>query len=656
VFIQISPKRALSPNILSAMKKILLYSAGLALLPSVIWAQPFDISTFDTAALGPWSELARTTLMVPKVPNGSVNLDGAASAQEYGGFQAVTVTPGSPDGTVGNAWILDFPGDRAWDGPDDSSFTYWLAHDDNHFYVGVHAKDDVVTSDDPNASFWKDDSIEIVVDALSDRFDNNTDNSKDPVGGHSYVNFEGRFSAWDETANAKAGESWASAVDWTYGATGDVFGSGKAVAGGWQMEVRFKKRLFEDATAGNKLSNGYRMGFNIGLDDDDKKGKGPSGDMSRSEDLEIQYFWANRQRYQGYTAEYLAGLSAEDRAAQVWRTDPEHPLIIDGNGRLSHGGTGEIIFGYDENRKSTGKILFVVSSATSPINADAGMIALLRAKGYTVTPFTSGGAPDDLRAAAVGQDVVLISESIGSATVLEPIGDPVVQKFILRDTDIPVISYESFMWDNAEWVLHPDDFSNEFSFFGNTGRTEDTQPVEIKDQRDSLHIRNAAHPIAGGLTGKVKVYNVGYSLNYGRVPADADVVASVEADGSFPTIFVYEKGDKLVDGTTVPNKRIGLYLGQVAALAANWNPELGFLTEEGKALLFNTLNYSIGATTAAPVLSVGRDGQNVVITYSGGVLQSTGALAGGTWSNEAGASPLRFAPTGAPKFYRVRAN
>ena len=78
----------------------------------------------------------------------------------------------------------------------------------------------------------------------------------------------------------------------------------------------------------------------------------------------------------------------------------------------------------------------------------------------------------------------------------------------------------------------------------------------IQDARDSLYIRNAAHPIAGGLTGKVKVYDPPYSLNFGLPSADADVVASVEEDGSYPTIFVYEKGDKLVDDSLAPNPRV----------------------------------------------------------------------------------------------------
>ena len=86
----------------------------LVLASRLTLAQPFDILTFDTTSTGPWSEVGRTTLMVPKVPNGSVVLDGAASTQEYGGFDAITVEPGV------NAWILDFPDDRTWEGTNDS--------------------------------------------------------------------------------------------------------------------------------------------------------------------------------------------------------------------------------------------------------------------------------------------------------------------------------------------------------------------------------------------------------------------------------------------------------------------------------------------------------------------------------------------------------
>ena len=630
------------------MKRFYLASLVCALLLSAqtTRAQPFDISTFDTTAKGSWSETGKTTLAVPKVPNGSVKLDAAASDLEYGGFKAVTVTPGV------NAWILDFPADRAWDNAADSSFTFWLAHDDDYFYVGVHAKDDVVNSDDPNAAFWKDDAIEIVVDALADRLDNNTDTSKDPIGGHNYVNFQGRFSAWDEAGAKIGGTTWATGVDWKYGEAGDVFGFGKAVAGGWQMEVRFKKRMFEDAKAGNKLRNGYRMGFNIGLDDDDKKGPGVSGNKSRSQDLEIQYFWANRERRKGLTADVIAALTPAEKAA---KRGPDSylstfDLAIDSAGRLAHGGTGEIIFGFDA--RSQGKILFITSNADLPINADPALIALLQAKGYTVTPLTPPGTADELRAATKGQDLVIISETIGSTTVVDPPGQG-TGIFSLKATDIPIISFEPYMWDNADWVKRTDDGSNDFTIWGNSGRTE-ADVVGLLDAGDSLQIMKAGHRLAAGLTGKVKVFDALYSLNYGLPSADADVIASITADGKFPTIFAYEKGDKLVDGSVAPNLRIGMFIGQAANPNANTPTAYEDLSEAGRSLLLASVEYAL-PRKAVPTLSLARTGADVVVTFGGGTLQSADAVTG-PWKDEAGASPLKIQPAAGAKFYRVKGN
>ena len=630
------------------MKKSLFCCLLVALLssPPPIQAQGLDLATLDTTAKGPWSDPAKTTLAVPKVPNGSVKLDGAASALEYGGFKAVTVTPGV------NAWILDFPADRAWKDAADSSFTYWLAHDDDNFYVGVHAKDDVVTSDDPNAAFWKDDAIEIVVDALADRLDNNTDNSKDSVGGHCYVNFEGRFSAWDEAGGKIGSTSWATGVDWKYGETGDVFGMGKAVAGGWQMEVRFKKRMFESPTAGNKLKNGYRMGFNIGMDDDDKQGIGTSGDKSRSQDLEIQYFWANRERRKGLTADLIANLTPAEKAAKRGPDSYLTPLElgIDSTGRLSHGGTGEIIFGYDT--PSQGKILFLTSNGDAPINADPALIALLQAKGYTVTPLTPPATADELRAATKGQDLVILSETLGSTSILDPVGGATAT-FSLKATDVPVISFEPYMWDNADWVKRTEDGANDWVNWGNSGRTE-VEGLGLLEAGDSLHIRKPTHPLAAGLSGKVKVYDVLYSLNFGLPSADADVIASINADGTFPTIFVYEKGDKLADGSVAPNKRIGTFLGQNANPSANTPLAYEDLSEAGRALFLAAVDYAL-PSKAAPTLALARSGSDILVTYGGGTLQSADGVTG-PWKDEAGASPLKVSPAVSAKFFRVKSN
>jgi hypothetical protein len=169
---------------------------GAVLLSGTAVGQVYDIFEFDETAEGPWSDIGNTTLVVPRVPDGSIVLDGTPSSAEYGMFQGVTLSPGAPDGTQGNAWILNFAQNKGWDGLDDSSFTFRLAHDTDFLYVGVDAKDDAVLSNDPNPSFWKDDAIEIIVDANNDRVNVNTDVQTDPLnayGGHNYVNFEGRF-------------------------------------------------------------------------------------------------------------------------------------------------------------------------------------------------------------------------------------------------------------------------------------------------------------------------------------------------------------------------------------------------------------------------------------------------------------------------------
>ncbi len=648
-------------------------------LPTLAQTQEYDITTDDPTAAGVWSDPDQTFLMVPKVANGSITADGAVTSAEYGGFTGVNVTPGNPDGTKGSAWILNFAVPLSWDGKADNSFTYYLAHDDNYFYVGVDTHDDVVNSDDSNGSFWKDDAIEIVVDALNDRFDNNTDNSNDPIGGHCYVNYLGKFSGWDDVAGTKnTSKTWASAVDWTYGQTGEIFGLGKKITGGWQMEVRFKKNLFESPTAGNKLSNGYVMGFNIGMDDDDGK-----IEPAETGTLSVQYFWANRARYKGVDAAYLETLTPEEKNRQVWRvpataeppgTLEDHPLGIDGAGRLSHAGTGEIIFGYDESKKSSGKILFVMGNALAPGLGDAGLIALLRAKGYTLTLHTANAAdPDGQRAAAVGHDLVYISQSLGSGTVVEKVTEdaPFANGLILRDVDIPIISAEAFMFDNAQWSAHPGDNNNVFSFFGATGRggaERDTQLDVLEAGYDSLFVKLPNHPIAKGITlgakGVAKVFKTHYVLNYGNPGSDADVVATVLSENKdpggdtslYPTLFVYEKGDRLIDGSVCPNKRIGFFLGQIAAGIANWHPETKDLTEDGKKLIFNTIDYAIGKTAAVPpTLSIARSGAGVTITYVGGALQSS-ATVNGTYADVSGASPLSVPSADGNRFYRVKGN
>src|SRR5437016_7370300 len=130
----------------------------------------------------------------------------------------------------------------------------------------------------------------------------------------------------------------------------------------------------------------------------------------------------------------------------------------------------------------------------------------------------------------------------------------------------PVATRNGLTPPHANRRAHPARIFNEKSP-GNPGRT---------------YIKNSTHPITQGFSGKVKVYVEPYSLNYGIVSADADVLATIQEDGSFPTLFVYEKGDHLADGSVAPNKRIGLFLGQIASPNANTDPVFANLTADGK--------------------------------------------------------------------------
>ena len=58
-------------------------------LPCLTRAQELgqqSIDDFDHAALGPWADIERTTLAVPKVDNDSIVINGEPTSEKYGGF------------------------------------------------------------------------------------------------------------------------------------------------------------------------------------------------------------------------------------------------------------------------------------------------------------------------------------------------------------------------------------------------------------------------------------------------------------------------------------------------------------------------------------------------------------------------------------------
>ena len=122
------------------------------------------------------------------------------------------------------------------------------------------------------------------------------------------------------------------------------------------------------------------------------------------------------------------------------------------------------------------------------------------ANGYQAIPFHSSGyaaQPDDSRAAAAGKAMVFISETIGSTSVTDPAGQA-TGPFALHDTDIPIISFEAFMFDNAGWVTLSPDWAtggaNDFIGWGNTARAEVYDLGTDPGPQDSLYIRKPLIP------------------------------------------------------------------------------------------------------------------------------------------------------------------
>ena len=174
-----------------------------------------------------------------------------------------------------------------------------------------------------------------------------------------------------------------------------------------------------------------------------------------------------------------------------------------------------------------------------------------------------------------------------------------------------------------------------------------------EEGRTSIFIQDTDHPVAGGMSGEVDVYDWPYSLNWGNPLDDADVVASILEDRSFPPPFVYEKGYALVDGSIAPNTRIDLFLGQAASsIAAEGNneraagaPRWHYLSEAGRTHLMNKVNFAAGASSGGDGGGAG-DGASMItgtsLTADGVVVEGTGTVAtsrapGGSY---AGSIPL----------------
>ncbi len=277
------------------MKKDVLTIIALLILPLSAFAQTDKILDFDYSADGPWNDPELTEMEVPKVPVGAITLDGQVSAGEYGGFESIDIIPAE------SGWPLNWPGEREWDGPDDSSFKFYLAHDEDNIYLGVDVKDDVLSQDaEASGSFWQDDAIEVII--LPDNLippdltgvPRGLNGATFDWGAHTYFTYNEKMRGIEPNGEDSLGQSWA-ASDWTFGPDGDITSKGSETDTGWMLEVRIAKRLLQGTeiplpwldTEGETYDidlETHPISFAIGIDDDDAKLPDRTG-------FELQYWW-----------------------------------------------------------------------------------------------------------------------------------------------------------------------------------------------------------------------------------------------------------------------------------------------------------------------------------------------------------------------------
>ncbi|HKQ68212.1 MAG TPA: hypothetical protein VJT73_02685 [Polyangiaceae bacterium] len=188
--------------------------------------------------------------------------------------------------------------------------------------------------------------------------------------------------------------------------------------------------------------------------------------------------------------------------------------------------------------------------------------------GHRVTVVFDTVEATALLSAAEAADLVLITESPLSTNVK---GD-------LRPVTKPILSYEAFLQDNLGFAVgSPGDpgLPPQFGF-------------GVKMSDDSIDIVNPAHPLAAGLSGKVKVYSALKEITWATVAPTAEVVATLSGDTRGASIYVYHTGAKLFDGTNAAALRVNLFLED-----DNTTGTPNLMTADGLKLFDTAVAYSL---------------------------------------------------------------
>lgn len=139
----------------------------------------------------------------------------------------------------------------------------------------------------------------------------------------------------------------------------------------------------------------------------------------------------------------------------------------------------------------------------------------------------------------IGDDVATAADAEGyCALVLSAVADSSDIAGEFHDVAVPVVTWEFALFDDMGFAVTTSEY----------GLDEGATQIDIVD---------ASHPLAAGLSGTVTIYEGTGRVSW-AVAENAAVVAVRTDNAQHASLFAYEAGDALADGTIAASKRAGL--------------------------------------------------------------------------------------------------
>jgi acyl-CoA thioesterase I len=206
----------------------------------------------------------------------------------------------------------------------------------------------------------------------------------------------------------------------------------------------------------------------------------------------------------------------------------------------------------------------LVVGAVPVSSGDSAVIERLESLGHVVTVVKDSASSS---ASANGKALVVISNSVAPGKV--------GNKF--NQVPVPVLAFEPSVYDNL----------------GMTGTVSGTHFGRSGTQTQMRVV--GTHALTAGLSGVVTVGNSPASFSWGRPGEAAVVAATLKGNASRATIFAYEAGSQLANGSSAAARRVAVHPNTGATDAWNAN---------GRALFDAAVQWASDGSTPPPAETV----------------------------------------------------